>query len=667
MATCALVIGIYISAARSGTIESLAPSAAETYYNLLVRGFRDGHLSLKKEVPLGLMRLADTYDPIAMAPYLSASYQLFDLSCYKGRLYLYFGVTPVLILFWPFVAVTDHYLFHKQAVVIFCSLGFLVSVGLLLGMWRRYFSEVSTGVVAACALALGLATGVPLLLPGINVYEVAISCGYMLTMLALVAIWYALHEPQRRCRWLVAASLVYGLALGARPSLLFGAAILLVPVAQTWRERRPVWTTLIAATVPIILIGLGLMLYNALRFNDPFEFGMRYQLTTERLGTAQHFSLGYLWFNFRVYFLKSVGWSRHFPFVENMVALPPPAGHGGVEQPFGILTNIPLVWMSLVVPLAWRNRSSVASNTLRWFLTAVVLLFGIGALTLGLYYLICSRFEVEFLPPLVLLAVVGVLGLERALTGRAIWQRTVVRWAWCLLLSFSVIFSLLATIDHQAEINFNTGLHLVQAGRVQEAIGRFEQTLRVKPKYAEVHNVLGVALGRVGRTGDAIEHFEQALRIKPDLVDAHNNLGNVLFGAGKVGEAMAHFKQALQIKPDCVEAHCGLGVTLAQGGRFEEAIDHYDQALRIKPDSAVAHGNLGVALFRLDRVQEAIGHYEQALRIRADIPEVHYSLGLALEQAGRIQEAIRHYEQAIQIKPDFVEAQRRLTQLRSAP
>ena len=132
---------------------------------------------------------------------------------------MYFGVTPALILFWPFVALTGHYLFDRQAVTIFCAVGVTVSLGLLRALWRRYFAEVSVWVVAACALALGLATGVPVLLPQSDIYQVAISCGYMLTMLALGAIWCALHEPERRCRWLAAASVAYGLAVGARPEL----------------------------------------------------------------------------------------------------------------------------------------------------------------------------------------------------------------------------------------------------------------------------------------------------------------------------------------------------------------------------------------------------------------------------------------------------------------
>jgi len=196
-AVCVLVVGVYACAAHSGVSELLSLNAADTYYNSLVQGFRAGQLSLKKEAPPGLRQLADPYDPAANAPYRYASGTA-DLSYYKGRFYLYWGVTPALVLFWPYVALTGHYLLHKDAVVIFCAVGFLASVGLLRGLWRRYFAEVGVGVVVACALTLGLATGVPVMLPRAEVYEVAISCGYMLTMLALGALWCALHEPERR-------------------------------------------------------------------------------------------------------------------------------------------------------------------------------------------------------------------------------------------------------------------------------------------------------------------------------------------------------------------------------------------------------------------------------------------------------------------------------------
>jgi tetratricopeptide (TPR) repeat protein len=662
-AVCALVVGVYAYTAHSGVLESLSPDASDAYYNLLVQGFRAGQLSLKKQVPPGLEQLADPYDPDANAPYRSASYGTYDLSYYKGRFYLYFGIAPALILFWPFVALTGHYLFHRQAVAIFCATGFLVSVGLLRGLWRRYFAEVHVGVVAACALALGLATLMPAMFPRSEVNEVAISCGYMLTMLALGALWGALHEPERRCRWLAAASAAYGLAVGARPSLLLGAVILLVPVAQAWRERRQIWVLLTAAAGPIVLIGLGLMLYNYLRFDSPLEFGQRYQLAGVRQDTVQHFSLGYLWFNFRVYFLKSVGWSRHFPFVQSMTVPSLPPGHGGVEKPFGILMNVPLVWLALVVPLAWRGRSAETRFILCGFIAAVALFFAISALTLGLYYFASSRFEVDFLPTLVLLAVIGILGLEHALAptsgsglvDRPVW-RGAVRCGWVLLLGFSVAFNLFASAEHYAEECDNLGAALAQAGRVQEAIRQYEQALRIKPDHAEAHNNLGVLLGQAGRVQEAIRQYEQALRIKPDFAGAHYNLGVILGQAGRVQEAIGHYEQALRIKPDFAGAHYNLGVILGQAGRVQEAIGHYEQALQIEPNYAEAHNNIGDALIRLGRVQEAIGHFEQALRINPDYAEAHYNLAVALEQAGRVKEAIGHYEQALRLKPDYAEA-----------
>ena len=625
-AVCALVLGVYAYMAQSGALELLSPTAADTYYNLLVQGFRAGHLSLNKDVPPDFSRLADPYDPAVNLPYQAPPYRMLDLSYYKGKLYLYFGITPALILFWPYVALTGHYLFHRQAVAIFCMMGFLANVGLLRALWRHYFVEVSVGVVMACVLALGLATGVPGLLSQSDVYEVPISCGYMLTMLALAAIWCALHKPERRCCWLAAASVAYGLAVGARPNLLFGAVILLVPVAHAWRESRSRRLSgLLAATGPILLIGLGLMLYNARRFDNPFEFGMRYALAGVRQVTQQNFSLRYLWFNFRVYFLEPVHWNTRSPFVHGITVPPVPAGYAQVRNPFGVPTNIPLVWLALVVPLAWRNRSGQAASVLRWFVMAAALLFGMCALTLGLFCGASFRYEVDFLPALLLLAVVGILGLERALVDQPTWRRAA-RWGWGLLLGFSVAFNLLASVDYYAEAHNNLGVALVRLDKLQEATGQFEQALRIEPEYAVAHNSLGVVFIRLGRTQEAITQLEQAVRIKPEFAEAHNNLGIALERAGRVQEALRHFEQALRLAPDYSDAHNNLAAALFRLGRLPEAIGHYEQVLRIEPDNAAAHYNLGVALEQTGKLNEAIGHYEQALRIKPDMAEPRNAL-----------------------------------------
>jgi Flp pilus assembly protein TadD len=51
------------------------------------------------------------------------------------------------------------------------------------------------------------------------------------------------------------------------------------------------------------------------------------------------------------------------------------------------------------------------------------------------------------------------------------------------------------------------------------------------PNSAESHNNLGIALGRKGRLADAIGEFQQALKIDPNHGEARHNLDAALQAA----------------------------------------------------------------------------------------------------------------------------------------
>jgi tetratricopeptide (TPR) repeat protein len=670
---CAFVVGWYAWMGVVCVTEMGVYAPATSHYNLLVEGFQHGHLSLNKSPPPELGQLADPYDPVANSRYrlpFGQPYGLHDMSYYKGKLYLYFGVTPALLLFWPWAALTGHYLLQRYAVAIFCAVAFLAGAAMVRALWRRYFPEVGRGVVTASVLALGLASGVPIMQQRAEFYEVAVSCGYALIMLALGAVWLALHDSLRRGWWLAAASLVLGLAVGARPFLLLGAAIMLVPLASAWRQpppagpRQPPWNLLLAALLPLVLCGLGLMLYNCLRFDNPFEFGQRYQLAAQRQDTGRLFSVHYLWFNFRVYFMEPVRWSWRFPFAGNIVPPTVPFGHAVLEDAFGVLTNVPVAWLALAAPMAWRGRTAEARATLRGFVAAVVMLFIACASVLCLFYINCIRYEVEFLPALVLLAVVGILGVERALTGCPRW-RFVARAGWGLLLAFSVVFNLLASLDRYAAQRCQLGNVAYASGRIPEAIALYQRALWIKPAYVDAHYNLGVAWSQMpGRLPDAIAQYEAALRLKPDHFEAHNNLGLVWSQMpGRLPDAIAQYEAALRLKPDSAEAHNNLGNAWSQmPGRLPDAIAQYEAALRLKPDYAEAYNNLGLAWSQMPgRLEDAAAQFEAALRLKPDYIEAHNNLGNVWSQMpGRRQDAAAQFEAALRLKPDYAEAHNNL-------
>jgi Flp pilus assembly protein TadD len=94
----------------------------------------------------------------------------------------------------------------------------------------------------------------------------------------------------------------------------------------------------------------------------------------------------------------------------------------------------------------------------------------------------------------------------------------------------------------------------------------------------------------MGRNEEAIGNYEQVVKVQPDNFEAHNNLAALLARAGRVTEAIGHFEQAVRLKPDHLEMHMNLAVAYAAAGRFTEAIASAERARGI----AMAAGDMGM-------------------------------------------------------------------------
>lgn len=110
----------------------------------------------------------------------------------------------------------------------------------------------------------------------------------------------------------------------------------------------------------------------------------------------------------------------------------------------------------------------------------------------------------------------------------------------------------------------NLGLFLSQKGRVDEAIGHFQQALAINPDNDSAENNLGLALVKQDQTGEAAGHFQKAVAINPDNDDAQNNLGTVFFLKGQTDEAIVHYRQAVAANPNNAGAVRNLQLALAQ-------------------------------------------------------------------------------------------------------
>ncbi len=187
----------------------------------------------------------------------------------------------------------------------------------------------------------------------------------------------------------------------------------------------------------------------------------------------------------------------------------------------------------------------------------------------------------------------------------------------------------------------------------------YRTTLERNPNCWMAENNLAILLKDSGRAAEAVGHFENALRLDPGQPEViQNNLGIALASLGRLPEAIGHYEEALRLKPAFPDAQSNLGIALAKSGRTEDAIPWFERALSLQPKRTDIRNYLARALTSLGRRSEAIGQYEEALRLGADHPEaLHYNLGLALADAGRLTDAIDQFGQAVHLDPDYAEAQ----------
>ena len=166
---------------------------------------------------------------------------------------------------------------------------------------------------------------------------------------------------------------------------------------------------------------------------------------------------------------------------------------------------------------------------------------------------------------------------------------------------------------------------------------------------------MGNALKDNGDLDSAIECYQQSLKIKPDHAEVHNNIGIILAEKGDPEAALDSYAKALKLKPNYFEACHNKGVTLYNKGDLEAAIDSYKQALKIKPDFAEAFNNIGIALFGRGELEAAIGSYTQAITINPDYAEAYSNMGNALFGRGELEAAIKSYNQALRINHESAE------------
>jgi hypothetical protein len=360
-----LVVAIavsYVCIITAGTFTEW--STWTTTYDEEAEGFRAGHLYIPMQPTPALLAAPNPYADANISQWY------WDASLYKGHYYWYWAPFPALVI-WAAKTV-----FRIKSTVgdqfpLFVSYLIYLGAGaaFIHRMARRLCPAISTWLIALAVLVFAYANPTPYEIATPGGYCAAIAGGQAFMLLGLLfafgAVWgAALGSPPRR-RHLLGAGISWALAIACRvsigPPVLFLGCVTLFAIP---RDRATRWRRLARDAAyllgPVAAGVAALLAYNKARFDQWFEFGLRYQLNNMPFRPKWP----YLWLNLYSYLLRPMGTSCEFPYVFALWNIGPRGFPAGTRMPEGYWSPEPVAGLLPSAP--WTVLSVLAVGLCVW-------------------------------------------------------------------------------------------------------------------------------------------------------------------------------------------------------------------------------------------------------------------------------------------------------------
>lgn len=148
----------------------------------------------------------------------------------------------------------------------------------------------------------------------------------------------------------------------------------------------------------------------------------------------------------------------------------------------------------------------------------------------------------------------------------------------------------------------NLGAALAERNLYEQAIGHYEEAIRLYPEFAEPQVNLGNAYVGLGKADQAREVYLKATKASRGASSAWYRLGRLSDSQKNLEEAEEYYRKAVELRSRYPEALNSLGVLYAQGGKTREAIQTFEAVLAIQPLHRNARENLRIAQMELENM-----------------------------------------------------------------
>jgi tetratricopeptide (TPR) repeat protein len=169
-----------------------------------------------------------------------------------------------------------------------------------------------------------------------------------------------------------------------------------------------------------------------------------------------------------------------------------------------------------------------------------------------------------------------------------------------------------------------------------------QQTPKHDPAEAVRLANLGVAFINQQRMDKAVERFDEALKLDPSLTVAELDKGIALLNLQKLKEAEVVLNRVAAVDPKNPRVWYNLGLVHRSQGLNEAGIADFKKVLAIDDDDADCYYLLGSLSLQMQQYDAAIEAFQAALKITPLHASAEFGLARALQRSGKIDEARAH-------------------------
>ena len=206
----------------------------------------------------------------------------YDTSIYDNKLYLYFGITPIILFYAPFYLIT-HFFISDQIVYVFVSILIFILQLLILKKFLLYLiqtnilrNNINKYFTITTLIILSLCNDIPLTYISITIHSIAVLTSIFCQLVAIYLCLLLKNDFSKSKMFLIGMFLA--LSIGSRPSSIIILLLIFIFILYMFNIKK-YWKQYVFFFIPIVFYAIVLALYNYLRFDSVFDFGYTYQFS----------------------------------------------------------------------------------------------------------------------------------------------------------------------------------------------------------------------------------------------------------------------------------------------------------------------------------------------------------------------------------------------------